>query len=74
MLSSVATVRRELEQSTIRQCDLIPTITINAGIRGPTQPIAAVAALTDKIERFKTALPLGCAVGGGGAAEERAEA
>ncbi|TIP24566.1 MAG: efflux RND transporter permease subunit [Mesorhizobium sp.] len=72
-LSSVATFRYELEQPTIWRRDRIPTITIKAGIKDATQPATIVAALAEKVEAFKTALPAGYSVAVGGSVEESAK-
>ncbi|CAH2399688.1 efflux RND transporter permease subunit [Mesorhizobium escarrei] len=72
-LSSVATFRYELEQPTIWRRDRIPTITIKAGIKDATQPATIVAALAEKVEAFKTTLPVGYSVAVGGSVEESAK-
>ncbi|CAH2403602.1 efflux RND transporter permease subunit [Mesorhizobium ventifaucium] len=72
-LSSVATFRYELEQPTIWRRDRIPTITIKAGIKDATQAATIVAALAEKVEAFKTTLPVGYAVEVGGSVEESAK-
>lgn len=73
-LSSVATFRYELEQPTIWRRDRIPTITIKAGISDATQPATIVAALANKVEAFKKALPAEYSVAVGGSVEENAKA
>ena len=69
-LAAVATFRYELEQPVVWRRNRIPTITIKAGIAGPTQPATVVTALEPAIEQFKTRLPAGYHVVIGGAVEE----
>ncbi|WEX91795.1 efflux RND transporter permease subunit (plasmid) [Sinorhizobium garamanticum] len=73
-LSSVARFRYELEQPTIWRRDRSPTITIKAGITDQNQPATIVTALAEKVEAFKTTLPVGYSVEVGGAVEESSKA
>ncbi|OQP86659.1 ACR family transporter [Rhizobium rhizosphaerae] len=73
-LSAFATFRYELEQPTIWRRSRQATITIKAGIDGPTQPATIVEALAPKVAEFSKTLPAGYNVVAGGSVEESAKA
>ncbi len=72
-LRSVATFHYETEQPVIHQRDRMPTISVKAALATDDQPDTVVAALTDRIADFNTALPLGYHAVVGGSVEASAD-
>ena len=72
-LSAIANFHYELEQPMIARRDRIPTITVKAAVRGPTQPATIVEQLKPSVDAFAAALPAGYHVEVGGSVESSAE-
>ncbi len=73
-LSAVANLRYDVEQAMIASRDRIPTITLKAAIKGPTQPATIVTQLQPQVDAFSKTLPVGYKIEIGGAVESSAEA
>ena len=73
-LAAVAKFGYALEQPKIWRRSRLPTVTVQAAMRGPVQPATVVAELQPKIEALQAELPIGYAIVAGGAVEESAKA
>ncbi len=71
-LAAIANFQYEMEQPVVWRRDRLPTITVKAGINGPTQPATIVAQLEKDVAAFSQALPTGYKVTVGGTVEESA--
>jgi multidrug efflux pump len=69
-LAAVANFRYELEQPVVWRRNRLPTVTVRAGIVGPTQPATIVQQLSGPVDEFKRALPAGYRIETGGPVEE----
>ena len=72
-LAAVANFHYELEQPLVWRRDRVPTVTVRAGIIGPTQPATIVQQLSGRVDEFKRTLPAGYRVEIGGPVEESAK-
>jgi len=73
-LAAVAKFGYGLEQPKIWRRSRLPTVTVQAAMRGPVQPATAVAELKPKIEKLRATLPIGYSIVAGGSVEESAKA
>ena len=73
-LAAVAQFGYTLEQPKIWRRSRLPTVTVQAAMRGPVQPATAVAELQPKIAALQAKLPIGYAIVAGGSVEESAKA
>jgi multidrug efflux pump subunit AcrB len=73
-LAAVAKFGYGLEQPKIWRRSRLPTVTVQAAMRGPVQPATAVAELRPKIEALRADLPIGYEIMTGGSVEESAKA
>jgi multidrug efflux pump subunit AcrB len=73
-LAAVAQFGYALEQPKVWRRSRLPTITLQAGVRGAVQPATVVNALAPTIAAFNETLPAGYAVVASGAVEESAKA
>jgi multidrug efflux pump len=73
-LAAVAKFSYALEQPKIWRRSRLPTVTVQAAMRGPVQPATAVAELKPRIETLRAALPIGYSIIAGGSVEESARA
>ena len=72
-LAAVANFRYELEQPVVWRRSRMPTLTVKAGINGPTQPATIVAQLERDVAAYAKKLPPGYKVTLGGSVEESAK-
>ena len=72
-LAAVANFRYELEQPIVWRRSRLPTVTVRAGIVGPTQPATIVQELSKRVDEFKRTLPAGYRIEIGGPVEESAK-
>jgi multidrug efflux pump subunit AcrB len=72
-LAAVANFHYELEQPLVWRRSRLPTVTVQAGIIGPTQPATVVQQLSGRVDEFKRTLPAGYRVEIGGPVEESAK-
>ncbi|KAA0969802.1 efflux RND transporter permease subunit [Aureimonas fodinaquatilis] len=72
-LAALATFDYEMEQPVIWRRNRLPTITLQAAVRGGIQPDTVVQQMTSGINEFQQQLPLGYSVEIGGAVEESAK-
>src|SRR6185437_603149 len=73
-LAAVAKFGYGLEQPKIWRRSRLPTITVQAAVRGPVQPATVVAELEPKIDALRATLPIGYSIVAGGSVEESAKA
>ena len=73
-LAAVVKFGYGLEQPKIWRRSRLPTITVQAAVRGPVQPATVVAELAPQIATLREALPAGYQIVVGGAVEESAKA
>ncbi len=73
-LAAVAKFGYALEQPKIWRRSRLPTVTVQAAMRGPVQPATAVTELAPKIAALKAQLPIGYSIVAGGAVEESGKA
>jgi multidrug efflux pump subunit AcrB len=73
-LAAVAKFGYTLEQPKIWRRSRLPTVTVQAAVRGPVQPATVVAELKPGIEGLRAALPIGYSIATGGAVEESGKA
>jgi multidrug efflux pump subunit AcrB len=73
-LAAVAKFGYSLEQPKIWRRSRLPTVTVQAAMRGPVQPATAVNELKPKIEKLRATLPIGYSIVAGGSVEESAKA
>ncbi len=72
-LAAVANFRYEMEQPVVWRRSRMPTLTVKAGINGPTQPATIVAQLEKDVAAYAEKLPPGYEVTLGGSVEESAK-
>ena len=72
-LAAVANFHYELEQPIVWRRSRLPTVTVRAGIVGPTQPATIVQELSGRVDEFKRTLPAGYRLEIGGPVEESAK-
>jgi multidrug efflux pump subunit AcrB len=72
-LAAVANFRYELEQPLVWRRSRLPTVTVQAGILGPTQPATVLQQLSGRVDEFKRTLPAGYRIEIGGPVEESAK-
>ncbi len=72
-LAAVATFRYEFEQPVVWRRSRVPTITIRAGVRDPTQAATTVKQLAPQVDAFVKALPPGYGIAVAGSVEESAK-
>ena len=58
-LAAVATLRYDLEQTTVMRRSRMPTITLKADIVGSLQPATVATQLEPSVEAFRQKLPVG---------------
>jgi multidrug efflux pump subunit AcrB len=73
-LAAVAKFGYGLEQPKIWRRSRLPTVTVQAAVRGPVQPATAVAELKPKMQALRATLPIGYSIVAGGAVEESGKA
>lgn len=73
-LAAVAKFGYGLEQPKIWRRSRLPTVTVQAGVRGAVQPATVVAELAPAMAAFQQSLPAGYQIAAGGAVEESAKA
>jgi multidrug efflux pump subunit AcrB len=72
-LSQVASFEFDQEFPLIWRRDRVPTLTVQADVRGDATPEGAVRSLTPAIEKFSESLPRGYHIAVGGTVEESAQ-
>jgi multidrug efflux pump len=72
-LSQVATFDFDQEFPLIWRRDRVPTLTVQADVRGDATPEGAVRSLTPAIEKLQESLPKGYHIAAGGTVEESAQ-
>jgi multidrug efflux pump subunit AcrB len=72
-VAAVANFHFDLEQPLVWRRNRLPTVTVRAGIVGPTQPATVVQELSGRVEEFKRTLPAGYHLEIGGPVEESAK-
>ncbi len=73
-LAAVAKFGYGLEQPKIWRRSRLPTVTVQAAVRGPVQPATVVSELKPRIDALRATLPIGYSIATGGAVEESAKA
>ena len=72
-LAAVAKFGYALEQPKIWRRSRLPTVTVQAAVRGPVQAATVVSELKPGMEALRAALPTGYSIATGGAVEESAK-
>jgi multidrug efflux pump subunit AcrB len=73
-LAAVAKFAYAIEAPKIWRRSRLPTVTVQASVRGPVQPATVVAELGAKIEALRQGLPVGYSIVAGGSVEESGKA
>ena len=73
-LAAVATLRYDLEQTTVMRRSRMPTITLKADIVGSLQPATVATQLEPSVEAFRQKLPVGYNIEVAGTVESSAKA
>ena len=73
-LAAIANLRYDLEQPTVMRRSRMPTITLKAGILGPSQPDTVVRELEPSVQAFRDKLPVGYNLAVAGTVESSGEA